>query len=70
MALCIVAGLLIPAANVSANAVSATKSTTPTIVETSWLEQNLNNAKVRIIEVSRDPGLYEKWHSAGATKFV
>lgn len=70
MGLCIVAGLLIPAANVSANAVSAPKSTTPNIVETSWLEQNLSNAKVRIIEVSTDPGLYEKGHIAGATKFA
>lgn len=70
MGLCIVAGLLIPAANISANAVSAPKSTTPNIVETSWLEQNLRNAKVRIIEVSTDPGLYEKGHIAGATKFA
>lgn len=46
------------------------KPTTPTIVETSWLQENLNNANVKIIEVSTDPGLYEKGHIPNAVKFV
>jgi len=40
------------------------------VVEASWLEQNLSNPKVRVIEVSTDPGLYETGHILNATKFV
>lgn len=48
---------------------SASTATTPNIVETSWLEDNLNNPKVRVIEVSTDPGVYEKGHIPGAVNF-
>lgn len=48
---------------------SSTSSSTPNIVETSWLEENLNNPKVRVIEVSTDPGVYEKGHIPGAVNF-
>lgn len=48
---------------------SSTSTSTPNIVETSWLESNLNNPKVRIIEVSTDPGVYEKGHIPGAVNF-
>lgn len=49
--------------------VQAAKSSTPNIVETSWLETNLNAPKVRIIEVSTDPGVYERGHIPGAVNF-
>jgi len=48
---------------------SSTSTSTPNIVETSWLESNLNNPKVRVIEVSTDPGVYEKGHIPGAVNF-
>src|SRR3989304_9086387 len=33
---------------------------------TDWVSQNLKNDKVRILEVSVDPGNYEKGHGPGA----
>lgn len=36
------------------------------LVSTAWLEQNLNDPKVRVIEVSVNPGLYERGHIPGA----
>lgn len=37
------------------------------LVSTDWLEKNLNNPDIRIIEVSVNPGLYERGHIPGAT---
>ncbi|MFM8867583.1 MAG: sulfurtransferase [Ilumatobacteraceae bacterium] len=54
---------------VVAGPVSASATSTPNIVETSWLESNLSNPKVRVIEVSTDPGVYEKGHIPGAANF-
>ena len=34
-----------------------------------WLEKNINNSKVSIIEVSVIPGVYEKGHIEGAVNF-
>jgi thiosulfate/3-mercaptopyruvate sulfurtransferase len=34
----------------------------PNLVSTDWLEKNLNNPKVRIVEVSVNPGLFERGH--------
>ncbi len=39
------------------------------LVTTEWLAQNLDNAKVRVIEVSVNPGLYERSHVPGAVNF-
>ena len=36
------------------------------LVDTDWVEKNLTNPKVRIVEVSVDPGLYERGHIPGA----
>ncbi|MBR8656929.1 sulfurtransferase [Achromobacter sp. Marseille-Q0513] len=36
------------------------------LVSTDWLEQNLKNPKVRVVEVSVNPGLYERGHIPGA----
>ncbi|MGE0256063.1 MAG: sulfurtransferase [Alphaproteobacteria bacterium] len=35
-------------------------------VTAEWLSKNLDNAKVRIVEVSVDPGVYERGHIPGA----
>ena len=39
------------------------------LVSTDWLAQNLDNNKVRVIEVSVNPGLYERAHVPGAINF-
>jgi thiosulfate/3-mercaptopyruvate sulfurtransferase len=39
------------------------------LVSTDWVMQNAKNAKVRVVEVSVDPGLYEKGHVPGAAGF-
>jgi thiosulfate/3-mercaptopyruvate sulfurtransferase len=40
------------------------------LVSTEWLEKNLNNPQVRIIEVSVAPGVYERGHIPGAVNFA
>lgn len=37
------------------------------LVTTEWLEKNLDNPKVRIVEVSVEPGLFERGHIPGAS---
>ncbi len=39
------------------------------LVTTEWLAQNLDNTQVRIVEVSVNPGLYERGHVPGAVNF-
>ena len=39
------------------------------LVTTDWLEKNLNNPKIRLIEVSVDTGVYERGHIQGAVNF-
>ncbi|NMG66689.1 sulfurtransferase [Azoarcus indigens] len=39
------------------------------LVSTEWLEKNLNDPKLRIIEVSVNPGVYERGHVPGAVNF-
>ena len=40
------------------------------LVSTQWLEDNLNDPKLRIIEVSVVPGLYERGHIPGASNIA
>ncbi|MCA0417600.1 MAG: sulfurtransferase [Proteobacteria bacterium] len=40
------------------------------LVTTDWLEKNLSDPKVRIVEVSVEPGLYERGHIPGAQNIV
>jgi thiosulfate/3-mercaptopyruvate sulfurtransferase len=40
------------------------------LVTTEWLQKNLNDPKVRVIEVSVNPGVFERGHVPGATNFV
>ena len=40
------------------------------LVTTEWLAQNLKDSKVRVIEVSVNPGVYERAHIPGAVNFV
>ncbi len=39
------------------------------LVSTDWLEKNLQNPQVRVVEVSVNPGLFERGHIAGAVNF-
>ncbi|MBP2229218.1 thiosulfate/3-mercaptopyruvate sulfurtransferase [Azospirillum agricola] len=39
------------------------------LVTTDWLDRNLNDPKVRVIEVSVNPGVYERGHIPGAVNF-
>lgn len=39
------------------------------LVDTEWLQKNLNNPSVRIIEVSVNPGQFERGHIPGAINF-
>jgi thiosulfate/3-mercaptopyruvate sulfurtransferase len=39
------------------------------LVTSDWLEKNLNNPKLRLIEVSVDTGVYERGHIQGAVNF-
>lgn len=63
------AALVVPAVAHSSNTPTPVKERRATIVEANWLEANLNNPKVRIIEVSTDPGVYEKGHIPNAVNF-
>jgi thiosulfate/3-mercaptopyruvate sulfurtransferase len=49
-----------------AAAVPGTAAAAEPLVSTEWLADNLNNPKVRVIEVSVDPGVYERGHIPGA----
>ncbi len=39
------------------------------LVSTDWLEKNLSDPKIRVVEVSVNPGVYERGHIPGATNF-
>lgn len=40
------------------------------VAQPDWLEKNIDNPNVRIIEVSTEPGVYERGHIKNAVKFV
>ena len=57
-------------ASLASGAVSAaTAIPAGPLVSTDWLAQNLDNPQVRVIEVSVNPGLYERAHIPGAVNF-
>src|SRR5688500_4930440 len=39
------------------------------LVSTAWLHDNLSHPEIRIIEVSVNPGVYERGHIPGAVNF-
>ena len=64
----VIAGLLISTGALPAQA--APKNQARAVVQADWLEQNVDNPKVRIIEVSTEPGIYERGHIKNAAKIV
>jgi len=65
----VLAVVIVPSSATSALPTTVATSKRATIVEAAWLESNLNNPKVRIIEVSTDPGVYERAHIPNAVNF-
>lgn len=49
---------------------AAPKNQSRSVVSADWLLQNLDNSKVRIIEVSTEPGVYERGHIKNAVNLV
>ena len=53
-----------------AGATYAQGAGTSPLVNGEWLEKNLSNPKVRVVEVSVEPGIYERGHIPGAQNVV
>lgn len=60
----LIASILLLAATYPLHAEKAAKESP--LVTTEWLTENLNNPKIRLVEVSVEPGVYEKGHIPGA----
>lgn len=60
----LIASILLLAATYPLHAEKAAKDSP--LVTTEWLTENLNNPKIRLVEVSVEPGVYEKGHIPGA----
>ena len=63
ISLALLAGISVSPAN------AAPKNLARSVVQTDWLEKNLDNPDVKIIEVSTEAGLYERGHIKNAVKF-
>lgn len=63
------AARLLTAVGLSCLAFAAAAQEGP-LVTTEWLEANLDNPAVRVIEVSVNPGVFERGHIPGAANFV
>ena len=53
---------------ISPSATAAPKNQARAVVQADWLEKNIDDPKVRIIEVSTEAGLYERGHIKNAFK--
>ena len=62
--------LALLATNGIQSSTAAPKNQARAVVQADWLEQNIDNPSVRIIEVSTEPGLYERGHIKNAAKIV
>lgn len=58
------------AATLMIASVAAAQAADGPLVSTDWLTQNLKDTKVRVLEVSVVPGVYEKGHIPGAVNIV
>ena len=64
----VVSGLLVTTGVLPAEA--RPKNLARAVAQPDWLEQNIDNPKVRIIEVSTEPGIYERGHIKNSVKLV
>ena len=49
---------------------AAPKNLSRAVAQPDWLEKNIDNPNVRIVEVSTEPGIYERGHIKNAAKIV
>lgn len=49
---------------------AAPKNLSRAVAQPDWLEKNIDNPSVRIVEVSTEPGIYERGHIKNAAKIV
>jgi thiosulfate/3-mercaptopyruvate sulfurtransferase len=61
---------LLAALAVTALAGGAALAQSDALVTTDWLEKNLDNPRLRVVEVSVEPGLFERGHIPGAQNIV
>lgn len=64
----VISGLLVTTGVLPAEA--RPKNLARAVAQPDWLEQNIDNPKVRIIEVSTEPGIYERGHIKNSIKFA
>ncbi|GJD97594.1 hypothetical protein OCOJLMKI_4827 [Methylobacterium iners] len=64
------AALAAPLAAAPVHAVAQTQTAEGPLVSTEWLEKNLGAKNLRIVEVSVEPGIYERGHIPGAQNVV
>ncbi len=62
--------IVVGAAMAAGPAAAATEDVKGPLVTGDWLEKNLDNPKVKIVEVSVEPGLYERGHIRGAQNVI
>jgi thiosulfate/3-mercaptopyruvate sulfurtransferase len=65
-----VAVLALSAVGVASSFAQETVELPEVLVSADWVEQNLENPNVRLIEVSVKPGVFERGHIPGAVNFV
>lgn len=58
------------AATFAGSAIGQTSNANSSLVNGEWLEKNLSNPKVRVVEVSVDTGVFERGHIPGAQNVV
>src|SRR5690606_15180554 len=63
-------GTLLVALLLAAGAASASAAVSDKVVSTHWLAEHLDDPNVTIIEVSVNPGVYERGHIPGAVNYV
>lgn len=62
--------LILLSSALALSSVTAQEQAAEVLVTADWLEQNLENPALRVIEVSVVPGVYERGHIPGAVNFV
>lgn len=65
-----VIALALVAISGTTSATAAPKNQARSVAQPDWLEKNIDNPKVRVIEVSTEPGVYERGHIKNSIKFA
>jgi thiosulfate/3-mercaptopyruvate sulfurtransferase len=70
MRLKLILGASLVAAVTSLGTIAGAKAQSNALVTSEWVEANLTNPKVRVVEVSVEPGVFERGHIPGAQNIV